>query len=88
MLHANSSLRQIVHLIATSFLFAVASGIDLRAPSRLRFEMAFSNLFNTENLDIPSTTNITSSAFGRITAVQSVDQAGPRTVQFSLRYSF
>jgi len=26
--------------------------------------------------------------FGIITATQTVDQAGPRTVQFSLRYSF
>jgi hypothetical protein len=49
--------------------------------------MAFSNLFNIENLDIPNT-NVTSSAFGRVTATQTVDQAGPRTVQFSLRYSF
>jgi hypothetical protein len=32
--------------------------------------------------------NITSSAFGRITQTQTVDQAGPRTVQFSLRYMF
>jgi hypothetical protein len=32
--------------------------------------------------------NITSSAFGRITQTQTVDQAGPRTVQLSLRYMF
>lgn len=40
------------------------------------------------NLDVPGTLNITSSSFGRITQTQPVDQAGPRTVQFSLRYSF
>jgi hypothetical protein len=56
--------------------------------SRVRVEMAFSNLFNIENLDVPSSLNVTSSAFGRITGMQTVDQAGPRTVQFSLRYSF
>jgi hypothetical protein len=55
--------------------------------SRVRFEIAFSNLFNIENLDVPNT-NVTSSAFGRVTATQTVDQAGPRTIQFSLRYSF
>jgi hypothetical protein len=55
--------------------------------SRVRFEMAFSNLFNLENLDIPNT-NVASSAFGRVTNTQTVDQAGPRTIQFSLRYSF
>ena len=56
--------------------------------SRVRFEMAFSNLFNIENLDIPANLNVTSSAFGRITRTQSVDQAGPRTLQLSLRYNF
>src|SRR5262245_55099079 len=33
MRHANSSSRQIIHLIATSFLFAAASVLDLRAQS-------------------------------------------------------
>jgi hypothetical protein len=65
----------------------VGKNFQVRSPSRLRFEIAFSNLFNTENLDIPNT-NMTSSSFGRITATQRTDQAGPRTVQFSLRYSF
>ena len=55
--------------------------------TRLRFEMAFSNLFNIENLATPNM-NITSSSFGRITDTQKVDQAGPRTVQFSLRYTW
>jgi len=56
--------------------------------TRLRFEMAFSNLFNIENLAVPGTLNITSSSFGRITGTQTVDQAGPRTIQFSLRYTW
>ena len=56
--------------------------------TRLRFEMAFSNLFNIENLVVPGTLNITSSSFGRITGTQTVDQAGPRTIQFSLRYTW
>ena len=55
--------------------------------SRLRFEAAFSNLFNIENLGLPNR-NVGSAAFGRITDTQTVDQAAPRTVQFSLRYSF
>src|SRR5215813_15542918 len=33
MLHANSSLRQVIHLIATSLLFAAAYGLDLGAQS-------------------------------------------------------
>jgi len=61
----------------------------LAGRSYIRFETAFSNLFNVENLDVnPSSLNITSSTFSRVTATQTVDQAGPRTIQFSLRYSF
>jgi hypothetical protein len=69
------------------FSMTVGKAFATGGTSRVRFEMAFSNLFNLENLDIPNT-NVTSSAFGRITDTQVVDQAGPRTVQFSLRYSF
>lgn len=69
------------------FSLTVGKAFATGGPSRLRAEVAFSNLFNIENLDTPNM-NISSSAFGRITTTQSVDQAGPRTVQFSLRYSF
>ena len=65
----------------------VGKNVRLAGAQRLRFEMAISNLFNVENLDVPNRT-ITSSSFGRVTATQTVDQAGPRTVQFSLRFIF
>jgi len=55
---------------------------------KLRYEAAFANLFNHLNLNVPGTLNITSSNFGRITSTQTVDQAGPRTIQMSLRLSF
>jgi hypothetical protein len=70
-------------VFSMTFGKAFASG----GTSRLRFEIAFSNLFNIENLDVPNS-NVTSSAFGRVTNTQTVDQAGPRTVQLSLRYTF
>src|SRR5262249_19126993 len=70
------------------FSLTIGKAVSLAGSSRVRFEIAIANLFNTENLDIPANLNVTSSAFGRITRVQTVDQAGPRTVQFSLRYSF
>ena len=66
----------------------LGKAVAMNGQSRVRVEVAFSNLFNIENLDVPGTTNVTSSAFGRITGTQTVDQAGPRTIQFSLRYSF
>lgn len=71
-----------------TFSATFGKSFPMTGTSRLRFEMAFSNLFNIENLDVPGNMAVTSSAFGRITQTQRVDQAGPRTVQFSLRYSF
>jgi len=54
----------------------------------LRYEAAFANAFNHTNLNIPSTLNISSASFGVINSTQSGDQAGPRTIQMSLRLSF
>lgn len=70
------------------FSMTVGKSVPFAGTSRLRVELAFSNLFNVENLDIPANMNITSNAFGRITSTQTVDQAGPRTVQIALRYVF
>jgi hypothetical protein len=69
------------------FSMTLGKGLVTGGTTRVRVEVAFSNLFNIENLDVPNM-NVTSSAFGRITATQTVDQAGPRTIQFSVRYSF
>ena len=72
-----------------AFSMTLGKSIAVAGASRVRFEIAFSNLFNIENLDVnPSSLNITSSAFSRVTGTQTVDQAGPRTIQFALRYNF
>jgi hypothetical protein len=69
------------------FSMTIGKNVRLATTQRLRFEIAISNLFDIENFDVPIRT-ITSPAFGRVTATQTVDQAGPRTVQFSLRFTF
>src|SRR5262249_20694450 len=69
------------------FSLTIGKAVRLAGQSRVRFEAAFSNLFDIENLGFPNR-NVGSSSFGRITDTQIVDQAGPRTVQFSLRFSF
>ena len=71
-----------------TFSLTVGKNIPVAGASRMRFEASFANLFDIENFDIPSNMNITSPAFGRVTRTQPVDQAGPRTIQLSLRYSF
>lgn len=69
------------------FSMTMGKNFRLGGSQRLRFEVAMANLFNIENFDVPNRV-ITASAFGRITGTQTVDQAGPRTVQFSLRFSY
>ncbi len=70
------------------FSMTVGKQFSLTEQVKLRYEAAFSNLFNHLNPDIPGTLNITSAAFGRITRTQTVDQAGPRIIQMSLRLAF
>lgn len=69
------------------FSMTFGKSVSFAGNQRVRFEVAMANLFDIENFDVPNRV-ITSPAFGRITGTQTVDQAGPRTVQFSLRYSF
>ena len=69
------------------FSLTIGKSFPIVGPQRLRFEAALSNLFDIENLGLPNR-NVRLANFGRITDTQTVDQAGPRTVQFSLRYSF
>jgi hypothetical protein len=70
------------------FSMSLAKRFSLGERGSLRYEATFSNLFNHTNLDVPSTLNISSPNFGRITRTQPVDNAGPRTIQMSLRLSF
>ena len=68
--------------------FSMSTGKTFHLSERLgiRYEAQFSNLFNILNWGEPNM-NITSS-FGQITNAQDVSQAGPRTIQMSLRFQF
>jgi len=83
----NASVGSLIGPKSRAFSMTVGKSFAIAGPQRLRFEAAFSNLFDIENLGLPNR-NVRLGTFGRITDTQSVDQAGPRTVQFSLRYSF
>jgi hypothetical protein len=85
----NAAVGSLIGPGSTVFSTTLGKRFAIAGRSALRVEVAFSNLFNIENLDVnPSSLNITSSSFSRVTATQTVDQAGPRTIQFSLRYVF
>ena len=68
--------------------FSMSTGKTFKVTERvgLRYEAQFSNLFNILNWGEPNM-NITGS-FGQITHAQQVAQAGPRTIQMSLRFQF
>ena len=85
--YGNAEVGSLIGPATRVFSMTLGKAFNITGQSRVRFEAAFSNLFNIENLANPNTT-VTSSSFGRVTATQSVDQAGPRTIQFSLRYTF
>jgi hypothetical protein len=70
-------------------VFSATLGKQFKFTERtgLKFEAQFANLFNHLNPDAPST-NISSASYGRLTAVQRGEQAGPRTIQFGLRLFF
>ena len=54
---------------------------------KLRIDGQFFNLFNHPNYAVPNTT-FNTSAFGTISALQSAEGAGPRTIQGTFRVSF
>jgi hypothetical protein len=68
--------------------FSMSAGKTFRLNERfaVRYEAQFSNLFNILNWGEPNM-NITGS-FGHISNAQGVAQAGPRTIQMSLRFEF
>ena len=70
---------------------AIAGGLSktfgLGEKGRLRFETTFTNLPNHPNYAPPST-DVSAATFGKITNVQSAENAGNRTGQVSLRLEF
>jgi hypothetical protein len=68
--------------------FSMSAGKTFHFNERFafRYEAQFSNLFNLPNWGEPAM-NITSS-FGHVSNAQTVAQAGPRTIQMSLRFIF
>ena len=71
---------------------AIAAGLSksfaLGERARLKFESTFTNLPNHSNYAPPSTDVSSPSTFGKITSVQSAENAGNRTGQLGVRIEF
>jgi hypothetical protein len=70
----------------TAFSMSVGKSFSLTERVAFHYEAQFANLFNIENYSAPSM-NLRSD-FGKISALQSVEQGGPRTIQMTLRLFF
>ena len=70
-----------------NFSMSVGKTFSLTERLGLRYEAQFANLFNLLNKDIPNM-NVASSSFGHISQSQPVEQAGPRSIQMTLRLTF
>ena len=68
------------------FSASVGKDFQLGETFALRYEADFANILNIENLGNPQTQ--LGSSFGQISSVQGTDQAGPRSIQMSLRLKF
>jgi hypothetical protein len=75
-----------------TFSASVGKQFKLTEHVALGYEAQFANLFNITNLGLPNTRfangGSANPSFGKITSTQQGEQAGPRTVQMSLRLSF
>ncbi|HET6843920.1 MAG TPA: carboxypeptidase regulatory-like domain-containing protein [Candidatus Angelobacter sp.] len=74
-----------------TFSSTVGKQFQLSERVALRYEAAFANLFNHFNPDVPNTlvgSPAVNPAFGKVTAVQSGEEAGPRNIQMSVRIIF
>jgi len=69
-----------------TFSMTLGKQFDITERMKLRYEADFANLFNIVNFDVPNTA--LGSSFGRVTATQPGEEAGPRSIQMSLRILF
>jgi len=77
--------------LRTSRAFVVAGLLSLFAGPILAqstFSRLTGTILDSSGAVLPGVRNVRSAQFGLITNTQTVDQAAPRTAQFSLRYSF
>jgi Carboxypeptidase regulatory-like domain/TonB dependent receptor len=70
-----------------SISLSLLKTIQIKEQCRIQLGAQTANLFNHPNYAVPNTT-FNTSAFGTISALQSAEGAGPRTIQGTFRVSF
>jgi hypothetical protein len=70
-----------------NFSVSLMKSIPLREQTRIQFGVEAANVFNHRNYEPPNM-QVDSSGFGSITALQTAEGAGPRSLELSARISF
>ncbi|MGD0548669.1 MAG: hypothetical protein ABR991_12700, partial [Terracidiphilus sp.] len=71
-----------------TYSMSIGKNVPLAEHFVLRYEAQVSNLFNFVNGNIPNMNITSGNSFGTVTSSQTGSQAGPRTIQMSLRLSY
>jgi hypothetical protein len=70
-----------------NFSLSLMKMVSLTEKSKLQFGVEAANLFNHRNYEPPNM-QVDSTGFGAITALQTAEGAGPRSLELSGRVSF
>ncbi len=70
-----------------NFSFSLSKGMALTEKSKIKFSAEAANVFNHRNYEPPNM-QVDSSGFGSITALQTAEGAGPRSLELSGRITF
>jgi hypothetical protein len=70
-----------------NFSVSLMKSISLREQTRIQFGVEAANVFNHRNYEPPNM-QVDSSGFGSVTALQTAEGAGPRSLELSARISF
>ncbi len=71
-----------------TFSTSLMKSVSFTEQIELQVGAQVQNLFNHHNYDVPASLDIATSNFGQITSVQTKDNAGPRAVALTARFSF
>ena len=70
-----------------NFSLSLMKGIALHEQAKLQFSVEAANVFNHRNYEPPNM-QVDSSGFGSITALQTAEGAGPRSLELTGRLTF
>ncbi|MHB1021216.1 MAG: outer membrane beta-barrel protein [Acidobacteriaceae bacterium] len=84
----NSRVGSVVGPGTASVSASLMKSVSFTERLNLQLGAQVQNIFNHQNLDVPASLVVGTSNFGQISSVQSLDNAGPRSVALTVRMAF